>query len=210
MNGREKKMAYIFDGIILLCSMIGTIWEIWENGWIMLSYYTIDSNIFIAVCCLLDILYQRSGQDKKERMGWIKNLKYMATCCMMVTFFVVIFILAPTGGIKGLIGIMTEGALLFHHTICPVVAVISYYRADSKQYKLKKNMIYAGMLPTVLYAIVILSLNVKKILYGPYPFLYIYEQAVWVSVMWMLVILGLAVILGWVLWKGNDRLNCEY
>lgn len=213
MEKENNKKAWIINSIIILFSTIGTIWEIWENGWGMLRYYTVDSNIFIAICCFLDIFWQ--SREKKERVIWIKNLKYIATCCMMLTFFVVVFILAPMGGVAGLIQILTEGGLLFHHTLCPIAAIISYYRVDCKQFELKKYMTYLGMVPTVFYAIVVVILNIKKKIHGPYPFLYVYEQDIWVSVMWILVILGLAYVIGWILWKGcyligKNEVKCSY
>lgn len=202
MEKEYSKKAWILDVMIIIFSTLGTIWEIWENGWGMLRYYTVDSNIFIAICCFVDIIWQENNKERRQRTVWIKNLKYIATCCMMLTFFVVVFILAPMGGVAGLIQILTEGGLLFHHTLCPIAAIISYYKVDCKQFKLKKYMTYIGMIPTVSYAIVVVILNIKRKIHGPYPFLYVYEQDIWVSAMWILVILGLAYIIGWILWKG--------
>lgn len=215
MEKEYSKKAWILNIMIIIFSTIGTIWEIWENGWGMLCYYTVDSNIFISICCFLDIIWQRNNKERRERAVWIKNLKYIATCCMMLTFFVVVFILAPMGGVAGLIQILTEGGLLFHHTLCPIAAIISYYKVDCKQFKLKKNMTYIGMIPTVSYAIVVVILNIKRKIHGPYPFLYVYEQDIWVSAMWILVILGLAYIIGWILWKGcyligKNGMKCYY
>lgn len=215
MDKENNRKAWLLDVMIIVFSTIGTIWEIWENGWGMLRYYTVDSNIFIGISCFLDIIWQRSNKERRERTVWIKNLKYIATCCMMLTFFVVVFILAPMGGVAGLIQILTEGGLLFHHTLCPVAAIISYYKVDCKQFKLKKYMTYIGMLPTVSYAIVVVILNIKRKMHGPYPFLYVYEQELWVSAMWILVILGLAYVIGWILWKGcylvgKNGMKCYY
>lgn len=215
MDKENNRKAWLLDVMIIVFSTIGTIWEIWENGWGMLRYYTVDSNIFIGISCFLDIIWQRSNKERRERTVWIKNLKYIATCCMMLTFFVVVFILAPMGGVTGLIQILTEGGLLFHHTLCPVAAIISYYKVDCKQFKLKKYMTYIGMLPTVSYAIVVVILNIKRKMHGPYPFLYVYEQELWVSAMWILVILGLAYVIGWILWKGcylvgKNGMKCYY
>lgn len=203
MDEEINKKALILDVFIIMFSTIGTIWEIWENGWGMLCFYTVDSNIFITICCLLDIFWQQSSREKKERFIFLKYLKYMATCCMMLTFFVVVFILAPMGGVMGLVQILTQGGLLFHHTLCPIATIISYYRVDCKQVLIRKQMLYIAMVPTVFYAMIVLTLNIKKIMHGPYPFLYVYEQDLWVSAMWVLVIFWLAYAIGRVLWKGS-------
>ncbi|HPF53799.1 MAG TPA: hypothetical protein PLM48_04040 [Clostridia bacterium] len=59
------------------------------------------------------------------------------------------------------------------------------------------------MTPTLLYAIVIIILNIAKLLVGPYPFLHIYEQPWYMSIVWIAVILGMATLLAWLLWLLN-------
>ena len=48
------------------------------------------------------------------------------------------------------------------------------------------------MIPPVLYAAVIVTLNLTRTVRGPYPFLLVYEQPVWASLLWAGVILGTA------------------
>ena len=46
------------------------------------------------------------------------------------------------------------------------------------------------MATTIVYAIPVLILNIAKLYVGPYPFLHVYEQPVYMSVFWILAILG--------------------
>ena len=47
-----------------------------------------------------------------------------------------------------------------------------------------------AMVPTLLYGSVMLAANVAKVYKGPYPFLYVYEQPVWVSCLWVVLMLS--------------------
>lgn len=200
-------LAIGLDMLIVIFGMIGTIWEIYANGWGMLGYYTVDSNIFIDICCLLDIIDQLRILKQKEISVWMKNIKYIASCCMMVTFLVVIFILAPMGGWSGLIKILFGGALLYHHFLCPILTIVSFLCVDSKQCSIDRNMVRIAIIPTTIYAAIIIMLNVAKIIYGPYPFLYVYEQPIIMSVLWCILILSLAYVIALGLWQLNQRFH---
>ena len=49
--------------------------------------------------------------------------------------------------------------------------------------------IYA-MLPTLLYGTITMLLNILRKLNGPYPFLHVYEQPVYMSIIWFIAIIG--------------------
>lgn len=175
--------------------------EIYENGWGMLQYYTVDSNILMVICCVLDILYQCREQKDQKKLIWIKQLKYIGVCCMTITFCVVLFVLAPMGGLEGYRRIFFEGALKYQHFLCPILTLVSYLVVDRFQITLKRGMIHRALFVTILYAVVITSLNIAKIIYGPYPFLYVYEQSVGMSVLWFLIITGIGYLVAGIMWK---------
>lgn len=120
---------------------------------------------------------------------------------MTITFMVVFFVLAPAGGIEEYIQIFFEGPLKYQHTLCPILAVLSFLVIDTYQNGLKKNMVVASLTPTILYAVISTSLNIAKVMHGPYPFLYVYEQPVWMSVIYVFLIIGMAYLIGVGLWK---------
>lgn len=72
---------------------------------------------------------------------------------------------------------------------------------DTYQHDLKKNMAAVSLTPTIIYAIISTSLNIAKMMHGPYSFLYVYEQPIWMSVMYVFLIIGIAYLIGWGLWK---------
>ena len=211
-NNLQKKECYLaigLDLLIIIFGIIGTVWEIYENGWGMLAYYTVDSNIFVSICCLLDMIFQVKSLKQKTAPVWVKNIKYMATCCMVVTFIVVIFILAPMEGWRGLIKILFEGALLYQHFLCPILAIVSFVCIDSKQICIDRKMLQAALIPTVIYAVISIILNVTKVMHGPYPFLYVYEQPFIMSVLWCILIITLAYVIALGLWKWNQKIKTK-
>lgn len=198
---KRSMLGIIIDIVIIIFGIWGSYVEIYENGMIMLSYYTVESNLFISLACMLDLVYQISVFKQKERSPWIKDMKYLATCCMTITFMVVLFILAPAGGIPEYIRMFFEGPLKYQHTLCPILAVFSFFVVDAYQNDLKKNKILLSLTPTVLYAVISTSLNIAKIMYGPYAFLHVYEQSIGMSVFYVVLILGIAYAIGFFLWK---------
>jgi len=65
---------------------------------------------------------------------------------------------------------------------------------------IEKKQVFLSILPTGLYAVPVLILNIAKIMYGPYPFLYVYEQPIWMTCIWIIVILAMAALLSFLLY----------
>ncbi|MBO4760761.1 MAG: hypothetical protein J5520_03320, partial [Bacteroidales bacterium] len=48
---------------------------------------------------------------------------------------------------------------------------------------------------TLLYGVVAITLNLLRLLYGPYFFLHVYEQPIYVSIFWVIVLMVLVYVL---------------
>ena len=77
------------------------------------------------------------------------------------------------------------------HLLCPVLGLLAFLFAEDHSQLRLRHTLYA-MIPTVLYAAVIVTLNLTRTVRGPYPFLLVYEQPVWASLLWAALILGTA------------------
>jgi len=66
------------------------------------------------------------------------------------------------------------------------------------------NVIH-GLYFTIIYAIIMIVLNILKIVEGPYPFLLIYNQPVIHSVIWTMVILAITYAIALILKKVNGK-----
>ena len=63
------------------------------------------------------------------------------------------------------------------------------------------------MLPTLIYALILMALNLMRVVEGPYPFLRVYEQPVYMSIIWVIVILGSAYGIAFLLASLLNRLT---
>ena len=198
-------LGCILDVLLVIFGWLGSYMEIHENTIVMLTYYTTDSNILMAVACMFDMYYQIRVIKGKTVPKWIKKLKFSGVCCLSITFLVVLCVLAPQGGIVGYYRIFFEGPLKYQHFLCPLLAVISFLMVDSRQEAVGETTAKLALIPTLCYALVSTVGNITKLMYGPYPFLHVYEQPVYMSFLWTVIILGMAYVIGWGLWKINHR-----
>jgi len=62
-----------------------------------------------------------------------------------------------------------------------------------------------GVIPTILYAIIIVILNIVRYIEGPYPFFRVYNQSIIVSIIWIVIIMGLVYFISYMLYKLHNR-----
>ena len=204
-------LSFCFDLAIVVLGAIGAALSLFQiyGGWAAFQYYTLDSNLFLLLACAVQAWYEGSILLGKRLFvpSWVRVLKYLAVCTVMVTFFVVLFILVPmAGGRSMLLPYLTQGSMLYHHLLCPVLGLVSFIFADRANLPDRRVTLWA-LAPTLLYAAVATMLNVRRVLYGPYPFLRVYEQPVYRSVVWYVVICGLAWVLAFFVWKLSLRFS---
>ena len=172
----------------------------------MFLFYTELSNLFaMAVCgatALCQVRALLAGGEMPRRM---RTLKYMATCCLMLTFLTVVFVLAPMYGPDGHYVMLLTSSMLYNHFLNPVTAFLSFTLCERAP-ALPARAVGQALLPTLAYGSVMLFANVAKLYKGPYPFLYVYEQPLWVSCMWVVVMLGGSTLIALAVWKlGGGR-----
>ena len=158
-----------------------------------LRFYTTDSNIMIliasiimALCAIFCII------TKRDIPKVILLIKYYAVCCITMTFVIVMAVLLPGKLSKGYgLHILYRGAQIYHHTLCPIISIITYVFFEKKM-SFEFKWVKFAIIPTIIYGIVIVILNLKDVVYGPYPFLHIKEQSVAVSILWGLFLFAVA------------------
>ena len=95
-----KKIAILCSIFLNLCIVR---WEpvairmTWEAvGSQTFTFYTENSNVFAFFVCLLvavcQVICLFTGRQLPR---WVKTLKYIATCCLTMTFLTVVFVLGP-------------------------------------------------------------------------------------------------------------------
>ncbi len=191
----EDKKVLICHLLMILLEIMGLVTTYEINNFIDIRYYTEDSNILMLIVSLLFTYYFLSN---KKIPKWLVVLEHMAVLGLTVTFLVVIFILAPMFKYN-YSWLLFKDAMLYQHTLCPILAIITFLFI-SKSHIDKKNLPYT-MAFTILYSIVLIILNIFQVVEGPYPFLMVHKQPIYMSIIWLLTIDGGALLISWGLHK---------
>lgn len=141
-----------------------------------LIFYTQLSNlaaILSAVCALLF-----PGQE------WTAVFRYLAVCMLIMTCLVTVFVLVPT--IRDTQLLLWSRSGFFLHLVCPLLNVLSWFFLEPH---VPAGYVFLPPLVTLVYGIIMLYLNYRRIYDGPYPFLRVHNQSVTATVLWIIVLL---------------------
>ena len=160
-------MAKTANILIIILELLGFRVSIGDRKWKIFAYYTQISNLITLVSSVVYVI-----------TGGAAWLRYTSACMLTMTFVVTLFILVPFGG--GFRRLMLSGNGLYHHTLCPVLSVISYF----------------------VYGIVMMYMNYREYFDGPYPFFRVNHQSRMATVLWMAALTGMitviALVMRWV------------
>lgn len=206
---RAVRVGFLLDAAIALLGAIGAVLSVLVSDPYVaaLQYYTLDSNLLLLAACAAQAYFEaRILLGKRSFVpSWMRLGKYVAVSVTTVTFFVVLLVLMPMmGGLAVLPQAFFQHSALYHHFLCPVLGFVSFVFVDHPSLPDRRVTLYA-LAPTLLYAAVSILLNIARVLHGPYPFLYVYEQSAWMSALWCFVICGFAWVLAWLVWKIAQR-----
>lgn len=202
----ERKRLELFLGfniLIVIFEVIGIFIEFFNLGMASLAYYTHLSNILLFISAIVNIMFSaRELKNKKNVIpfnAW--KLFYVAVSATTVTFLVVIFVLSWMYG--DLMILLTYGSMLYTHTLCPLLALMAFVICAPKKFVGGDALRAVGF--TLAYGVVIMALNIIKVVEGPYPFLFVYRQPVWMTVVWSFVIVAVAYVVARLLLIGKIK-----
>ena len=210
----RKKLVYDKrDAAALALNICLVVWEIkamiirtTRYGSFGAEYYTQDSNLFMLIVAAIACYFLlRKIIKQKEFPRWFSLLKYAVTLALLVTFLVVVCILAP--GMNPPFGyyvLLFSGPMYYTHLICPLVAMLCFCVLEKHDLSNRLDPLWA-LSYTLLYAFVLTLLNILTVVKGPYPFLMVYEQPIWATILWMIGILGGAYLIALLLRKMRLR-----
>ena len=174
----------------------------------MFIFYTEDSNILSAcICAMVAVSQLVCIFTGRELPRWLHTLKYIATCCLTMTFLTVVFVLGPYCADQGgVVFLLTESSMLYHHLLNPLCAFVSFVLLE-REPKLPARCVPLALVPTMLYGSVALWANYQRRITGPYPFLLVYQQTTQQTVLWCAAILAMNLLYAWLVWRlgGNCR-----
>ncbi len=119
-------------------------------GLSILRYFTMDSNILVALSSLVIIPYNIINIKKKSLYlpPLLSLLKYVGTVSVMLTFLTVIIFLGPTQGFD----IMYVNVSLFMHLVTPILALLSFVLTEKNN--LDERVTITSIIPMTIYGII--------------------------------------------------------
>ena len=193
--------SLVLNLLIIILEIVGlmTVYVLYHQLGIV--FYTVLSNILLLISSSLLVGFIT---HKKKIPEWLSILKYTSTICATITFLVVILVLAPMYGFNYK-HMLFEHELLYLHFLCPVLSIITFVFYD----KIDIDRVFMGAIATLTYIAVLLPLNLLRIVDGPYPFLRVYNQSIFMSFVWFIVMVGGSYLTGLLLKKLHDKFNCN-
>ena len=126
---------------------------------------------------------------------------------MYLSVLTVVFVLGPYCADQGgVVFLLTESSMLYHHLLNPLCAFVSFVLLE-REPKLPARCVPLALVPTMLYGSVALWANYQRLITGPYPFLLVYQQTTRQTVLWCAAILAMNLLYAWLVWRlgGNRR-----
>lgn len=195
---RRLMVAIAINAVVAVLEVWATCVTISYNGvGGTFIFYTNCSNVFAGIACVvclvLEVRMLRGGGKGLLGRG-VKWLKYVASCCLLMTFFVVVFVLVPmleNAGYPGAWLMFCEKARPVTHLGGPLLVVASYllFEAD-RSMTLRESLV--GFVPTFVYAMVAYACNYARVWDGPYPFFQVWNMPVWETLLWFVALFVLA------------------
>ena len=180
----KNKESIITNIVLVLFEIIGMSLSLILYHKYDLIYYTQDSNLLSLIASSIYLIYLFKDNVPK----WVSILKYISVLGLTVTFLVALFILTPMYNFN-IPAIFFEPSMLFHHLLCPSLAFISFVFVEHHKIEGFRDNLRACYF-TIFYAVITTLLNILNVIKGPYPFLYVYENPIYMSILFFLIIVG--------------------
>ena len=197
MKITHKNINIILNLLIVILEIIGFVLVFKELGITSLEYYTEDSNLLLLLSSIIILIYISKN---KELPLWFKSFRYIAIVSTTLTLIIVLTVLSWTTDF-GLYYLLFHESMLYHHTLCPVLAILSFVFVERYD---NLHTIH-GLYFTVVYGIIMIILNALKIVEGPYPFLLVQNQPIIHSIIWTALIFAITYAIALILKKINGK-----
>ena len=161
---QHLKVSLILNSVIVILFLFGMITSLAGWQWMgidgnltpethnFLWFFTVDSNILLAVASLILVVLETLIFLGKTKVipHWVYVFKYVATCATTLTLLTVIFYLSPLLG--GNFWKLFLNNNLFFHLISPVLGLVSLILFE-KESKFSWKVSLLSLIPMGLYSI---------------------------------------------------------
>ena len=173
-----------------------------EFSWNFLKFYTNISNYFVLVVSIIVLADTVKRVRAGEREGYnrkLRTFKFMTVIMILVTFLVVIFLLESPLHLD----YWRNVGNMSYHFLAPLLFILDYIFFDEKRTLSVFAPLYSLIIPLIYVAyIFILGAVIPDFTY-PYFFLNVNELGYVGVLLWVLGLLGVFVVLGYLLWLWN-------
>lgn len=165
----KSKTRIVADLILNLVMVISTVIGVWmyfltgpdvlgSGSSVCFCFYTTESNILVSLTALVIAWYDlRMLRDPTVTVPlWATVLKFIGATCAAVTFFTVLFFLAPVFSMMAganMFFAMFAGNLFMLHFSTPVIGIITVLFVEH-DHELTRRHALLGVLPVAVYSVI--------------------------------------------------------
>ena len=194
---KRYRLSLVSNLILLLLEICGFILLSNGSNSFSLLLYTEDSNLLCALTSIL-FIFTYIFNNNHTLVRITKIMRYVVTLGLTLTFLVAMFIL-PKLTSYNVFEMMINNEFLFFHTLCPLVSTMSFlFFEDYSVTSFESRLV---PLATVIYGAIVLLLNIFKLIEGPYPFFMLYNNGVWYTTIYMIIITSSCYLMSFLLGK---------
>lgn len=195
---KNNKLALGSNILLIVLAGLGLYFSIVDKNAFL--YYSDNAGMFALSS---SIIYVIVVLTKKEPNFLSLALRYVSTTCLVLTLVGTFYVATTTG--ENYLDSFIKGSHLFNNLLCPIVSVISFTLFEGDRRLNKKKTIWYALIPTVIYGIIMLVCNVSNTFTGPYSFMMINDNPVYVTVVVFIVTIILNYVIGRFLLLSNQK-----
>lgn len=187
--------AFIVHICLIILEAIGVYLSAKADGWGLFIYFTENANILSLAVSLLFVIYAFGGRKGEQMPHFMRVLRLISASSLLLVFLIVVFVLAPMEGKGAYRRLLLSDSMLYMHLLCPFLSIGSFLFLENEKRLPAPAALYAA-LPLFCYTLLAILMNLLKHWHGPYPFLLVYEQPVYLSLLYAFLIPAFASALG--------------
>ena len=195
---KNNKLALGSNILLIVLASLGLYFSIIDKNAFL--YYSDNAGMFALSS---SIIYVIVILTKKEPNFLSLALGYVSTTCLVLTLVGTFYVATTTG--ENYLDSFIKGSHLFNNLLCPIVSFVSFTLFEGDRRLNKKKTIWYALIPTVIYGIIMLVCNVTNTFTGPYSFMMINDNPVYVTVIVFIVTIILNYVIGRFLLLSNQK-----
>ena len=195
---KNNKLALASNIVLIVLAGLGLYFSIVDKNAFL--YYSDNAGMFALSSSIIYVIVVLA---KKEPNFLCLALRYVSSACLVLTLVGTFYVATTTG--ENYLDSFIKGSHLFNNLLCPIVSFVSFTMFEGDRRLNKKKTIWYALIPTVIYGIIMLVCNVSNTFTGPYSFMMINDNPVYVTVVVFIVTIILNYVIGRFLLLSNQK-----